>query len=224
MSSDSEKLIIDNNVESSKNNKNNNNISYELFKDYILAKKDFEIIQDEFKSKMIFILSCVFFSFGLIITSKITIISLVFSFILSVFSASVVSNVVDLINNKLCLLFDRNKKNIYDKLKYERQKVINLLKDIKIQKKLLDFMDWKRRNHFISLFKRSMDGNSIYDYQKLIIIAFSSKDYHKAFILLEELYYEFNNNHVYDPNLNNYLELLEEKEEMTNIKRLKEYL
>ena len=65
----------------------------------------------------------------------------------------------------------------YNDLLIEKQNFINMFKDLKNQKIILDFISWKRKYHLTPIVFQDYKTKSVIDFEKLLVSALANKEY-----------------------------------------------
>ena len=74
----------------------------------------------------------------------------------------------------------KNYRTSYNNLLLEKQNLINMFKDLKNQKIILDFISWKRKYHLTPIIFQDYKTKSVIDFEKLLVSALANKDYSYA--------------------------------------------
>lgn len=74
----------------------------------------------------------------------------------------------------------KNYRISYNNLVIEKQNLVNMFKDLKNQKIILDFISWKRKYHLTPIIFQNYKTKTVIDFENLFVSALANKEYDYA--------------------------------------------
>ena len=96
--------------------------------------------------------------------------------------------IISYLGKEFIFRFFKDYRSSYNNLTVEKQKFIDMFKDLKNQKIILDFIEWKRKYHLAPVVFQDYRTKNSLDFEVIFISALASKDYTFA----ADLFVQFN--------------------------------
>lgn len=106
----------------------------------------------------------------------------------SAFLGALIFTLISFLGKEFIFRLFKNYRNSYNNLAVEKQNFVEMFKDLKNQKIILDFIEWKRKYHMAPVVFHDHRSKSNVDFEKMLVSALANKEYHFA----ADLFVQFN--------------------------------
>ena len=106
----------------------------------------------------------------------------------SAFFGAFIFTMISYLGKEFVFRLFKNYRQSYNNLIVEKQNFVEMFKDLKNQKIILDFIEWKRKYHLAPVVFHDHRSRTNLDFEKMLVSALANKDYHFA----ADLFVQFN--------------------------------